>query len=98
MSARKPVDPFEAYRREVAADTASYWRELADGMTDLLLTNPAARRKALVTALRREIAKRAAELERAGVRNPVTRAEKEVAERLGYVSGVALNRWLCRNR
>jgi predicted DNA-binding protein (UPF0251 family) len=45
-----------------------------------------------------EIAARADELRRRGVRNPVTRAEKEMAERLGHASGSALNRWLRRHR
>jgi hypothetical protein len=59
---------------------------------------PAARRKKLAATIAREIAVRADELRRRGVRNPVTQAEKEAAERWHHVSGAALNRWLRRNR
>jgi len=106
VSKRKPTvdrdDPFEAYGREIAADTATYWRALLDGgwrvKTDSDLTNPALHKKQLAADISRKIAVRADELRRDGVRNPVTRAEQEVAERLRYRSGPALNRWLRRNR
>jgi hypothetical protein len=62
------------------------WRALA-----------AIQKKGQVAAIRHEIAARAEELRRTGVPNPVTRAEKEIAERWQHRSGAALNRWLRRN-
>ena len=48
--------------------------------------------------IRQEIAARADELRRRGVRNPVTQAEDEIAKQLGHAGGPALNRWLRRHR
>jgi len=62
------------------------WRDLA-----------ATQRKEQAAAIRLEIAARAEELRRAGVRNPVTQAEAEIAKRWQR-TGPALNRWLRRNR
>jgi hypothetical protein len=45
-----------------------------------------------------EIAVLAKQLRRRGVSDPITRAEKEIAERWHHASGSALNRWLRRNR
>jgi hypothetical protein len=58
----------------------------------------ATQRKKQVAAIKREIAARAEELRRLGVRNPVEQAEEELAERWQHASGAALNRWLRRNR
>lgn len=58
----------------------------------------AADRKARAKAITREIVARTDELRFLGVRNPVTRAEREVAKRWQFASGHALNRWLRRNR
>jgi len=95
-------DPFEAFGREVAVETVSYLLALLDGgwhvATDADLTNPALQKKKLAAAIRRKIAERAGELRRDGARNPVAQAEDEVAKRLQYPSGSALNRWLRRNR
>jgi hypothetical protein len=55
-------------------------------------------RKLLAAAIRREIAARADELRRRGVRAPITEAEKEAAERYQHASGTALHKWLQRNR
>ena len=55
-------------------------------------------RKRRAAAIRGEIAARVDELRQRGVRNPVTQAEREVAERYQHANGVALNRWLRRNR
>ena len=60
--------------------------------------DPAARKKILAATIRREIAALANELRKRGVRNPITRAEEEVAKRWQHASGAALNRWLRRNR
>jgi hypothetical protein len=54
-------------------------------------------RKKQAAAIRREIAARADELRRRGVRNPVTQAEAEIAQRWQR-TGPALNRWLRRHR
>jgi hypothetical protein len=54
-------------------------------------------RKKQAAAIRREVAARADELRRRGVRNPVTQAEAEIAQRWQR-TGPALNRWLRRNR
>jgi hypothetical protein len=59
---------------------------------------PAMQRKKRAAVIKREIAVRADELRRAGVHNPVTRAEAEIAERWQHANGPALNRWLRRNR
>jgi len=59
---------------------------------------PAMQRKKRAAVIKREIAARAEELRRLGVNKPVTRAEKEIAERWQHASGAALNRWLRRNR
>ena len=55
-------------------------------------------RKRRAAAIRGEIAARVDELRQRGVRNPVTQAEREVAERYQHANGAALNRWLRRNR
>lgn len=62
------------------------------------LADPRAKKKMLAAAITCEIATRALELRASGARDPITRAEKEAAERLGHASGAALNRWLRRNR
>jgi hypothetical protein len=72
--------------REAAAAQPQDWRD------------PAALRKKRAAAISREIAARADELKRRGVRNPVTQAEKEIAEHYQHASGAALNRWLRRHR
>jgi hypothetical protein len=59
--------------------------------------DPALQRKMNVAAIDREIAGRADELRRRGVRNPVTQAEEEAAARLDK-SAAALNRWRRRYR
>jgi hypothetical protein len=58
----------------------------------------AAQPRQRAAALFREREARAAELRRSGVRNPVAQAEKEIAEREGFASGPAFNRWLRRRR
>jgi len=64
------------------------------------LRDPVAHRKRIAAAIDFEIAERAAELRRRepGIRNPVTQAKKEAAERWGYDNVEALDRWLRRNR
>jgi hypothetical protein len=57
----------------------------------------ATQRKKQAAAIRREIAARADELRRCGVRDPVTQAEEEIAQRWQR-TGPALNRWLRRHR
>src|SRR5262249_28037634 len=59
---------------------------------------PVMQKKQWVAVIKREIAARAEELRRAGVHNPVARAEAEIAERWQHANGAALNRWLRRNR
>jgi hypothetical protein len=54
-------------------------------------------RKKQAAGIRREIAVRADELRRRGVRNPVAQAEEEIAQRWQR-TGPALNRWLRRHR
>ena len=58
----------------------------------------ATQRKKRAAAIRREIAARANELRRRGVRNPIAKAEQEFAELYQHANGAALNRWLRRNR
>jgi hypothetical protein len=70
----------------------------ADNMKKIDRLLQALRRTDSPTEIRQEIVARADELRRRGVRNPVTQAEKEIAQQLGHVSGPALNRWLRRHR
>jgi hypothetical protein len=55
-------------------------------------------RKKQAVAIRCEIAARAAELKQCGVRTPIVQAREEVAKRYGRASGLALKKWLVRNR
>jgi len=83
---------------------AIYWST----SKDFVITRPgpiedwrcqdSARKKMLAATIRREIAARADELRRQGVRNPVEQAEAEIAKRLQHANGAALNRWLRRHR
>jgi hypothetical protein len=57
-----------------------------------------AQRKKQATDIRCEIATRAAELKQCGVRTPIAQAREEVAKRYGRASGLALKKWLVRNR
>jgi len=57
-----------------------------------------AQRKRQAAAIRHEIAVRAAELKQCGVRKPIAQAREEVARRYGRASGLALKKWLVRNR
>ena len=58
----------------------------------------ALQRKRQAAAIRCEIAARAAELKQQGVRAPTAQAREEVAKRYGRASGLALKKWLVRNR
>jgi hypothetical protein len=62
------------------------------------LRDPVAHRKRIAAEIDFEIAMRVAELEKCGVRNPVTQAKEEAAKRWGHDKVEALNRWLRRNR
>jgi hypothetical protein len=62
------------------------------------LRDPVAHRKRIAAAIDFEIAMRAAELEKCGVRNPVTQAKEKAAKRWGHDNVEALDRWLRRNR
>jgi hypothetical protein len=62
------------------------------------LRDPVAHRKRIAATIDFEIAMRVAELERYGIRNPVTQAKEEAAKRWGHDKVEALNRWLRRNR
>ena len=55
-------------------------------------------RKRQAATIKREIAVRAAELRQCGVRKPIAQAKEEVAKRYGRASGLALKKWLVRNR
>ena len=65
---------------------------------EYLTQDPREQRKRRAAVIRREIAARADELRRQGVRNPVEQAEAEIAKRLQHANGAALNRWLRRHR
>ena len=55
-------------------------------------------RKQLALAIAHEITALADRLKRHGIRNPITQAQNEVAQRRGYASGESLHKWLWRNR
>ena len=73
-------------------------RERLEYLTQHALKDPREQRKRRAAVIRREIAARADELRRQGVRNPVEQAEAEIAKRLQHANGAALNRWLRRHR
>jgi hypothetical protein len=73
-------------------------RERLEDLTQQVLKDPREQRKRRAAVIRREIAARADELRRQGVRNPVEQAEAEIAKRLQHANGAALNRWLRRHR
>jgi hypothetical protein len=92
-------------RREVAA--AKICSAEDDALLDARVEEALRRSDRFLQAMRavaspmeitQEIATRAGELRRRGVRAPVAQAEKEMAEQLGHASGPALNRWLRRHR
>jgi hypothetical protein len=72
--------------------------ERLEYLTQHALKDPREQRKRRAAVITREIAARVDELRRSGVRNPVTQAKEEVAERWGYDNVEALDRWLRRNR
>jgi len=91
----------DALRAALRAESRKQYEQIVQNIRQLVtiieqLTAAQPRQRAV--DIRREITARADELRRRGVRDPVTRAEKEIAERLGHASGPSLNRWLRRHR
>ena len=94
-----------AIESDITTNPPLTWDDIRQALRTLEQPRPedghdlsATQRKRRAAAIRREIATRAEELRRRGVRNSVEQAEAEIAERWQHASGAALNRWLRRNR
>jgi hypothetical protein len=100
MTKRRWPDPFALdivpvmKKRGLSPDVEKLFQQIKTALE----AYPKAMRRQWAAELKREIDARAAELKQCGVRDPVARAEEEVAKRRGFRSGPALNRWVRRNR